>query len=591
MNRKVLSILLLMGGGYFANAQVGIGTTSPNNSAQLEIVSADKGVLIPQVTLNSSTDSSTITNGNVNSLLVFNTASVSDVFPGYYYWLTDKWMRIISNKDIPANILTWDPAQNRFAYTDPAGNLQPVDLDRLLKNHETQTTIINNGGGNYTYTNEAGTHAIIHVAGDVRDNFGSIAGDPAVRNILSDIAKNTSGIVNYNPQTREFLYKDNSGAEQRADLDSIVKSYETQTTIINNGGGNYTYTNEAGTQAAIHVAGDVRDNFGSIAADPAVRELLSDIARNTSGIVNYNPQTREFLYKDNLGADQRADLDSIVKSHETQTTILNNGAGHYTYTNEAGTNAVINVIEDVKANASDIFSDPGVNAAVKSTTTNVLHSNGNIISSLVNGVNADTALINTIENRLQQNNLSTAVNGVNSNLLDLSSLKVEPWNLFGGSEKAVLNTDQIYTMGSWVGIGTNEKSSFADEALRVNGKIRTTSSVYADYVFQDYFQGYSDIKSDYKFRTLKEVEEFITTNKHLPGVTPITKLEKVKGGYSIDPTELSVQNLEKIEELYLHIIEQQKQLENKENQIKVLLNDAANFRARIELLEKKIVQK
>jgi len=137
---------------------------------------------------------------------------------------------------------------------------------------------------------------------------------------------------------------------------------------------------------------------------------------------------------------------------------------------------------------------------------------------------------------LQQNNLSTAVNGVNSNLLDLSSLKVEPWNLFGGSEKAVLNTDQIYTMGSWVGIGTNEKSSFADEALRVNGKIRTTSSVYADYVFQDYFQGYSDIKSDYKFRTLKEVEEFITANKHLPGVTPITKLEKVKGGYSIDPT-------------------------------------------------------
>lgn len=501
MNRKVLSILLLMGGGYFANAQVGIGTTSPNNSAQLEIVSADKGVLIPQVTLNSSTDSSTITNGNVNSLLVFNTASVSDVFPGYYYWLTDKWMRIISNKDLPANILTWDPAQNRFAYTDPAGNLQPVDLDRLLKNHETQTTIINNGGGNYTYTNEAGTHAVIHVAGDVRDNFGSIA------------------------------------------------------------------------------------------ADPAVRELLSDIARNTSGIVNYNPQTREFLYKDNLGADQRADLDSIVKSHETQTTILNNGAGHYTYTNEAGTNAVINVIEDVKANASDIFSDPGVNAAVKSTTTNVLHSNGNIISSLVNGVNADTALINTIENTLQQNNLSTAVNGVNSNLLDLSSLKVEPWNLFGGSEKAVLNTDQIYTMGSWVGIGTNEKSSFADEALRVNGKIRTTSSVYADYVFQDYFQGYSDIKSDYKFRTLKEVEEFITANKHLPGVTPITKLEKVKGGYSIDPTELSVQNLEKIEELYLHIIEQQKQLENKENQIKVLLNDAANFRARIELLEKKIVQK
>ena len=37
-------------------AQVGIGTTNPNTSAQLDIVSTDKGILIPRVALQSTAD-------------------------------------------------------------------------------------------------------------------------------------------------------------------------------------------------------------------------------------------------------------------------------------------------------------------------------------------------------------------------------------------------------------------------------------------------------------------------------------------------------------------------------------------------------
>lgn len=96
-------ILLLLAGGLCStamNAQVGIGTLSPNKSAQLEIVAKDKGILIPRVPLKSITDAVTISNGNVESLLVFNTNPSGTLSRGYYYWLDNRWNRIINETDL-----------------------------------------------------------------------------------------------------------------------------------------------------------------------------------------------------------------------------------------------------------------------------------------------------------------------------------------------------------------------------------------------------------------------------------------------------------------------------------------------------------
>lgn len=43
-----------------ANAQTGIGTTTPHTSAKLEVAANDKGFLPPRVTLTSSSDATTI---------------------------------------------------------------------------------------------------------------------------------------------------------------------------------------------------------------------------------------------------------------------------------------------------------------------------------------------------------------------------------------------------------------------------------------------------------------------------------------------------------------------------------------------------
>ena len=106
-----------------------------------------------------------------------------------------------------------------------------------------------------------------------------------------------------------------------------------------------------------------------------------------------------------------------------------------------------------------------------------------------------------------------------------------------------------------------------DFALEVGGKgwfengIVTSASTYPDYVFDHYFTGKSTVNPTYQFKSLAETEKFIKENNHLPGVTKIDDLAKGGNGYMIDATQLSIQSLEKIEELYLHTIKQQNEID------------------------------
>jgi hypothetical protein len=63
------------------------------NDAALDIESSNQGVLLPRVALTSTNDVSTVPFATV-SLLVFNTATVANVSPGYYYWDGSSWLRM-----------------------------------------------------------------------------------------------------------------------------------------------------------------------------------------------------------------------------------------------------------------------------------------------------------------------------------------------------------------------------------------------------------------------------------------------------------------------------------------------------------------
>lgn len=161
-----------------------------------------------------------------------------------------------------------------------------------------------------------------------------------------------------------------------------------------------------------------------------------------------------------------------------------------------------------------------------------------------------------------------------SDLVDIN----EPWRVQGTTNEATANTENIFQLGS-VAIGANTIPSITTGSGTVNpmlhvagdvsttGKFYTTSSVYADYVFEKYFDGTSEINDEYEFKSLDYIKAFIEENKHLPGVTKIEDLLKGENGYMFDMTELSIQQLEKIEELFLHVIEQNEQIIELEKQV------------------------
>jgi len=74
---------LLLGSLLWAQS-VGIGTSSPDASARLEVSSTNQGVLIPRVSLTSVTDGTTIPSP-ATSLLVYNTNANLPWGVGYYY--------------------------------------------------------------------------------------------------------------------------------------------------------------------------------------------------------------------------------------------------------------------------------------------------------------------------------------------------------------------------------------------------------------------------------------------------------------------------------------------------------------------------
>lgn len=109
-----------------------------------------------------------------------------------------------------------------------------------------------------------------------------------------------------------------------------------------------------------------------------------------------------------------------------------------------------------------------------------------------------------------------------------------------------------------VGIGT----SSPDEKLTVNGNIHAKEvkidlSIPApDYVFA----------SDYKLKSLQEVEEYIKQNSHLPEIPSAKEIEK--NGLLL--AEMNMSLLKKVEELTLYMIEQNKRIEKLELENKTL---------------------
>lgn len=115
--------------------------------------------------------------------------------------------------------------------------------------------------------------------------------------------------------------------------------------------------------------------------------------------------------------------------------------------------------------------------------------------------------------------------------------------------------DVYFTNNGYVGIGTSVIPTGVK--LAVNGKILATeievqlNSEWPDYVFNE----------EYKLSPLSEVEQFIKENNHLPGVPSANSISKD----GINLGQMNAILLQKIEELTLHMIDLQKEVEGLKN--------------------------
>ena len=100
MGYRFLTLLVLLCLSFFTKAQTGIGTTSPNASAKLDVSSSTLGFLPPRVALTASNVFAPITGTSsaAAGLLIYNTATAgtapNNVVPGYYYWNGTAWTQI-----------------------------------------------------------------------------------------------------------------------------------------------------------------------------------------------------------------------------------------------------------------------------------------------------------------------------------------------------------------------------------------------------------------------------------------------------------------------------------------------------------------
>ncbi|HCQ29376.1 MAG TPA: hypothetical protein DIU39_03755, partial [Flavobacteriales bacterium] len=144
--KSIFTTFLILSFTLIKAQNVGINNANltPDPSAGLDVNYTDKGVLIPRVALTGTNDVTTVP-GAATSLLVYNTATVNDVTPGYYYWDGTQWLRLLNTGN--AGGMEWLLTGNAgtTAGTNFLGTTVAQDL--VFKTNNTENMRITNTNG------------------------------------------------------------------------------------------------------------------------------------------------------------------------------------------------------------------------------------------------------------------------------------------------------------------------------------------------------------------------------------------------------------------------------------------------------------
>jgi hypothetical protein len=129
-NLIILITLIISVSGFAQNAGISAtGAVPPNSSAGLDVNFSNKGILIPRVALTSTTSNLPL-DASVAGMLVYNTETINDVTPGFYFSNGSSWIKGLPEATSAGDIQYWDGAhwvsiavgsQNQVLQINPSG--------------------------------------------------------------------------------------------------------------------------------------------------------------------------------------------------------------------------------------------------------------------------------------------------------------------------------------------------------------------------------------------------------------------------------------------------------------------------------------
>jgi len=524
--KKLFIILIAALSCYFVNAQsVGIGTNAPHASAMLDITSTSGGLLIPRMTAAQRRAIPT----PISGLLVYqtNTELVPKFSaPGYYIYFGSTWKTLLDQDD---KFWSKSGSQNFVFNTGDSIGLGTSSPDEKFH-------IIN--GKMYLQDNRAGQNP--HVIFDVPSGAFNEGGLQFKR--LSD----TLAAINYveHPTVANYI-KLSVGSPGKGNELTINTNGEVGVGT-NSPNGQLSLGNYTGDNVTINdLDGIIQFNYPNPLAGGVVKRAfiqLSNVDDLRMG-TNSGNNTGKLIFRtnatDQVVIDQEGEVGigtttPIAKLHiptgqDADLSSANNG--FVMLGTGAGTSLLLDNNEimvrsnPTTAGTLNIQNDGGELAIGARTTIN---KHGQAL--VLNGINTSMALYQT----------SSACN---------SFLGQSGTELFIGVNAGNLHLDATgqVAIGAVVPAASAYKLTVSGKVICEELKVKLVSSVWPDYVFAN----------DYKLKSLSEVEQFILKNKHLPGIPSAVEVEK----NGIEVGDMQKRMMEKIEELTLYILDQQKQID------------------------------
>ncbi|WP_121967435.1 hypothetical protein, partial [Myroides sp. N17-2] len=440
----------------------------------------------------------------------------------------------------------YDIDKNEFFYYDKAGRPVKIEWETIVSEAETLTSL--------KPSNKDDKALLVYTDEDKIENSVDLTEVLKNSTVFEDYLKNYISSISIE-ETITKLDKIKPGLYEYFNEDAIIKG-------------------TAGIQ--ITVTQDVIDTFEEITKDPNVLTIITDIINKTAGDVALTKEGDDIIIKNKAGL--KVNLTNEIQDKETKTWLEHIKDKKVEQTPSGDVEYYVHSLKYHGEDSTDQRNNEILISELIQGSETITELDYNLqTGQLIYTDETNTKTIIPLDQLVKQFETKTDITidqdakkliynaEGGSKEIDLAPIVQEPW-LQSGTQSGATNSNQDMYVNGWVGIGYDKPSGAINEKLRVNGSITATNSYYADYVFEKYFTGESALKYDYTFKDLASVESYIKTNRHLPGITPISELSKVESGYSFNVSELSIQLLEKTEELYLHVIEQANKIAELEQQ-------------------------